>query len=57
MGVLLVSLTDPVLKIRVANIYVLSVVLRYSQCQHITVTAKVSDFLAISFLLCSLGFC
>lgn len=30
--------------------------LGYSQFQQITVTAKVSAFLAISFLLCSLGF-
>lgn len=56
MGVVLVLLTHGVLKIGVVNVYVLSLVSGYSQFQQITVTAKVSDFLAISFLLYSLGF-
>jgi len=55
-GVVLVLLTHGVLKIGVVNVYVLSLVSGYSQFQQITVTAKVSDFLAISFLLYSLGF-
>lgn len=56
-GFALVQLPHLVLKIGVVNIYVLSLVLSYSQFQQITLMATVNEDLAIPFLLCPLGFC
>lgn len=56
-GFVLVQLTHWVLKTRVVNIYVLSLVLGCSQFQQITVMVTVNEDLAIPFLLHSLGLC